>query len=135
MIIRYGLLLSGTSGQSTLDSILKLIGLLVLFIIIIICCYYVTKFVGTKQIKHNVGSNFQVIDTYRINQNKFLQLVKIGSKYVVIAIGKDNVTYITEINPDDVKLKESGVTKGNFKDVFAAIINKNKTEDSKQENS
>jgi len=70
-----------------------------------------------------------VIDTYRITQNKFLQLVQIGTRYVVISITKENITFITEVSEDELKFKEETEVKKeiNFKQILSELTGKNKT--------
>jgi flagellar protein FliO/FliZ len=90
---------------STWDSFIQMLGLVILLIVILIAAYYTTKFIGGMkqgQLKH---SNFQVIDAYRIGPNKAIEIVKIANKYVVIAIGKDSINYITELDEAEVFIK------------------------------
>ncbi len=107
----------------------ELFGLLLLFIFIVIGCYFTTRFVANKQMKQLKHSNFKVIDTYRITQNKFLQIVKIGTRYVVISITKDNITFITELSEEELSYKgETEVKKEvNFKQILSELTGKNKT--------
>ena len=65
--------------------------------------YFTTRFVGNYQKARSVNRNFEVIETYRITNGKYLQIVKIGEKYIVIGIGKDNITSICELSADDIK--------------------------------
>ncbi len=100
-------LVPGATGSvSAWDSFVQMLGLILLLVIILIAAYYTTKFIGgirQGQLKH---SNFQVIDAYRIGPNKAIEIVKIANKYVVIAIGKDTVNYITELDEAEVSVRE-----------------------------
>lgn len=116
------------TGYSETDSILKLIGLIVLCILVLIASYYTTKFVGKSQMKKQNGSNFQIIDACRLSQNKMLQLVRAGNKYLVLAVCKDNIQVLTELNESDIEIFSN--TKGNikFKDVLSNITGKKKND-------
>ena len=59
------------------NSVLKLIGLIILCILIIVASYYTTKFVGKKQLGRSPKSNFRSIDVFRLSTNKYLQIVEI----------------------------------------------------------
>ena len=94
-----------SNSVSTGDSFIQMLGLVILLIVILIAAYYTTKFIGGMkqgQLKH---SNFRVIDSYRIGPNKVIEIVKIANKYVVIAIGKDSINYITELDEAEVLIK------------------------------
>lgn len=119
---------SGTIHQdaSSYDSILQLVGLVVLLIIILVAAYYTSKFIGGIKLGQMKKSNFQVIDSYRVTPNKALQIVKIGNKYVVVAIGKDNINFITELDESEVIVRESHQgEKQSFKQILEKLKNNN----------
>ncbi len=95
-----------TTGMTTFDSVLELIGLIILFVIIIFATYYTTRFVGNFQNNQMKKSNFKVIESYRISQGKYLQIIKVSSKYFVVALGKDEITFITQLEEDEILLKD-----------------------------
>ncbi len=101
-----------------LENWLQLMGLLVVFIVVIIACWAVTRFVGGQQIKQKNMGNFQVIETYTLAKDRYLQLVKIGQKYYCISISKDSINTICEVPEEDV-IKD--IPKQNFQDIFKSI--------------
>lgn len=114
--------LINVSRQSSIESIFKLIGLIILCVVIIAASYFVTRFIGQKQMGAGGNSNFKSLDVYRINQNKYLQLIQIGNRYFVIAVCKDSVNMIAELSKDDIpywKNESSGVS---FKDILGKTI-------------
>lgn len=115
-----------SKGVSTYDSLWQLVGLVLLLIIILIAAYYTSRFIGGIKLGQLKKSNFQVIDSYRVTPNKALQIVKIGNKYVVIAIGKDDITYITELDESEVMIREIHQgDKQSFKQIFDKLKNNN----------
>lgn len=112
-------------GMSSKDSLLQLFGLTLLFIIILIITYYTTKFIGGVKLNQMKKGNIKVLETFRITQNKYLQLVQIGTKYIVIAIGKNEIHCITELQESDLILQDQFVKKDiNFLDVLSKIAKK-----------
>jgi flagellar protein FliO/FliZ len=113
-------------GTSSYDSPLQLVGLVFLLIIILVAAYYTSKFIGGIKLGQMRKSNFQVIDSYRVTPNKALQIVKIGNKYVVISIGKDDINFITELDEAEVIIRESQKgEKQSFKQIFDKLKNNN----------
>ncbi len=94
------------SGAGSGHSFWQLAGLLLALIIILVAAYYTSRLVGGVKLGQLQKSNFQVIDSYRITSNKMLQIVKIGNKYIVIAVGKEEISYITELEEAQVLRKE-----------------------------
>ena len=108
-------------GASGVEIVLKLIGLIILCVIIIAASYYTTRFVGKRQAGMGGESNFKSLDIYRINQNKYLQLIAVGSRYFVIAVSKDNVQLIAELNEEDITYWRSD-KKVSFKDIMSKVV-------------
>ncbi len=103
-----------------LGNIMKLIGLIILCIIIIAASYYTTKFIGQKQMGNVGESNFKSIDVYRINQNKYIQILKVANKYLVIAVCKDTVTLLGELEESEITFKNRD-KKRTFKDILDKV--------------
>lgn len=110
---------------SQADNIFQLIGLIFALVLILVAAYYTSKYLGKLSVGKLKNSNFKVIDTYRVNQNKFVQIVKIGNKFVVLGVGKDTINLITELDESevitrDVQMKENM----SFKQIFDKIRSK-----------
>ena len=118
---------------STVQSIIELIGLIIIFVVVLVVCYYTTRFVAGRQVVQKRMGNFEIVETFPIAQNKYLQLIRMGEKYVVVSVTKDTVTYITELSEDEVcKVQEnnSSVTGKNFMEVLSGLSKeKNKKHD------
>ena len=112
-------------SNTTKDNVWQLIGLILLLIIILIAAYYTSKFVGGIKLGQLKYSNFKIVDTYRISPNKAMQIVQVGNKFIVIAIGKDTIQYITELDESEVQLKEIKTENNlNFKQILDKVRNK-----------
>jgi flagellar protein FliO/FliZ len=85
------------------ESFTQFLTVILVFLLVLALTYFTTRFVGNYQKARSVNRNFEVIETYRITNGKYLQIVKIGEKYMVIGIGKDNITSICELSADDIK--------------------------------
>ena len=69
----------------------------------------------------NAGKNIEVLETYRISQSKYIQIVKIGKKNVAIAVSKDTVTLLTTLEEGDVSFPEDEGEGKSFKDILAGL--------------
>lgn len=93
------MLLSGT-----LDSVFDLLTVLFIFVVVIILTYYTTRFIAGYQKNKSVGRNLEVLESYRVTSNKYLQIVRAGKKYLVIGIGKDEIHVLAELSEDELTL-------------------------------
>ena len=106
------------SMSSRIEAFAQLLTLLVLAV-----TYYVTRFVGNYQKNKLSGSNINILETMRIANNKYIQIVKIGSRVFAIAVAKDTVSYLCELDEDELIYKESSsgkmlINNDNFKEIL-----------------
>ena len=78
-------------------------GLLVVFVLILVLTYYTTKWIASYQKGHSYNKNLKIIETLRLTTNKYIQIVEAGDVYLVIAIGKDEVTFLTQLTKEQLK--------------------------------
>lgn len=105
------------------DSVLQFFTVLLVFIFVLGITYFTTRWIANYQKKQLSGKNIEVIESSRIGQNKFIQIVKTGDKYVVIGIGKNEITMLTELDSENLHLPEEGETEGRD---FKAVMEKAK---------
>lgn len=103
--------------SKTLENVLQLIGLIIVFILILAAAYFTSRFVGNTNMANLKNRNIKVIETYKVAPNRFLQVIEISGKYIVIGVSKDHIEYITELNADQV-IKNDDETPVKFKDVL-----------------
>ena len=113
-----------TSGYSNTQSILKLIGLIILCALIIAASYFVTRLIGRRESGMIGNSNFKAVDAYRLTPNKYLQIIRIGKRYFCIAVSKDDVRLICELSEDDIEIKSKSEKMLSFKEIMAKATGK-----------
>lgn len=103
------------------DSYLQFISVLIIFILVLVATYYVTKWISNYQKDVSFGKNVQIVETNKISATKYIQIVKIGNRYVAIAVSKDQITNLGDV--DEQFLDLSGATDSNmgFKEIFEKI--------------
>ena len=87
------LLISGGSGES----FVQFLTVLVLFCVVLAITYITTRWIANFQKTRQEGSNIQVLETCKIAPNAYIQIVKIGLRFVAVAVCKDTVRKIVEI--------------------------------------
>lgn len=88
--------------NSRLEAFAQLIMLLVIFIFVLGLTYFATRWVASIQKTKLSGSNIHILETMRISNSKYIQIVKIGKKHFAIAVCKDTVTYLCEVDESDL---------------------------------
>ncbi len=121
----------GTGINSSRQNLLEFFGIILIFIIVLVACWATTRFVASKQISGKNTGNFEVVETYAIAKDRFLQVVRIGKKYYAMAVGKDTVNVICEIPEEDLVLagKANGTSVKGFSNVLGAFFKKSDNKD------
>ena len=116
------MILTGMTDRA--ESITQFLTVILVFVLVLVLTYLTTRFVGNYQKARTANRNFEVIETYRITNGKYLQIVKIGEKFVVIGIGKNDISYICDLSSDDIKTIPDG--SGQSVEAFKSILEKAK---------
>lgn len=129
----YNMYLAVSSGG--INSILQFITLIIVFVFVLFITYGTTRFIGSYQKAAGKTTNFDIIETYRISNTKYIQIIRVGTKYLLISVCKDSITTLTELSEEEITIPE--VT--NNMDSFSKILEKVKngkfhTQEGKEQN-
>jgi len=95
---------AGIALTDTAKSVWQLVSVLLVFVLVLGLTYFATKWVARLSADKLKCSNISVIETYRITQNKFIQIIKIGENYLAISVTKDNVSLLTKLDGQTLNL-------------------------------
>ena len=100
------------------DGYAQFITVLVVFVLVLGVTAVVTKWLADYQKQRNVDYNIEVIETTRIANSKYIQIVRVGDTYKVIAVCKDTVTLLGEVPKEQLKEKDLKEGEFNFKELL-----------------
>lgn len=108
------------TGQ--IDSAAQFITVFILFVVVLVITALTTRWIAGYQKQQNVIGNIEVMDTQRIANGKYIQIVRVGDKCIAVAVCKDTVTMLTEVDKEQIKLKEIGsVSTAGFGELFDKV--------------
>lgn len=88
--------------SATMESFLKLMVTLLLFVFVLAITYLTTKWIGGYQKVRMKSKNLQIIETIPAGNNKMISLVKAGNQYLVVSIGKDEIHPLAALTEDQL---------------------------------
>ena len=109
-----------------LSAYAQFITVLLLFVAVLGVTAVVTKWMANYQKQQSTNENIEVIETTRIANNKYIQIIRAGGKYMAIAVCKDTVTMLGEIPEDSLKATRP-VQNFGFKELLDKAMNKKGT--------
>lgn len=104
------------------SSYAEFIAVLVIFVLVLGITALTTKWIAGYQKQQSANSNIEVIETSRLTNNKYLQIIRVGETYMVIAVCKDTVTMLGEIPGE--QLKNTEFTNPNSGSGFRELLDK-----------
>lgn len=121
------------TGRS--DGYAQLITVLIIFVLVLGVTALTTKWIADYQKQQGANCNVEIIETTRISNNKYIQIVRVGESYMVLALCKDTVTMLGEVPKEQLKgLQSAGADaqqRGkSFKELLERTIKKDSSNDS-----
>ena len=105
-------------SSSDIKMIGQFICLFLLFIFVLFFAYIAARIAGSFQSNVNKQGNIRVIEIYRISSNKTIEIIKIGERYLVVAVCKDNITLLTELPESEIIEQERTLEPIDFKQIL-----------------
>lgn len=119
-----------------LNNILQLIASLFVFVLVLALTYFVTKWIAKSGAIQSRAKNIKVIETYKIAPSKYIQIVQIGKKQYAIGVTKEQITFLTELEENQLDIPEdfgnSSVGDTSFKEVMKNMLSNVKNRDDKK---
>ena len=114
------------TGFSTSASILKLLGLLFVFILILTATYYFTRWYAKSGFIKKGSGNIKILESMQLAPGKIIYIIKIGEKCVSVVTSKDNVVKLTELSEEELLYQDIQMNDTSFKDVMTNIVKNTK---------
>jgi len=94
----------------------------VVFVVILVLAYYSTKLVAAAKFSKRGSHNVQIVESVHVGFQSSIQLVKAGSKYFLIGVSKERVTFLTQVDEDGLSFDDAADIKNNIP--FEKYLNK-----------
>jgi len=85
-----------------LERIIQLVTVLFIFVFVLFITFFTTRWVAGFAKKQTYNKNIEVVESYRIAPSKFIAIVRTGSKYLVIGVGKDEISKLSELDGESI---------------------------------
>lgn len=108
-------------GLHDLDSGIRLVTVFIIFLVVLAAAWLVTKWVAGYQKGQMARGNIEVVETCRLSQTKYIQIIRVGGRYLVIGICKDTITMLTSFEETELDLKETEKEQETFQEVFQRV--------------
>ncbi|MDR0220862.1 MAG: flagellar biosynthetic protein FliO [Lachnospiraceae bacterium] len=98
-----------TGGMADgITGIVQFVTVVVIFIFVVGITLIATRWLANYQKGSALTGNIEVIETFRLTTNKYVQIIRVGEKYLAIAIGKDEVHVLAQLAEEEIKRAPAG---------------------------
>ncbi|MBE5906425.1 MAG: hypothetical protein E7277_06470 [Lachnospiraceae bacterium] len=113
-------------GSTGLDNVVQLLVVLVIFLFVLAITVLTTRFIGGYQKMQMSNKNIRMIESLRLSNSKYIGLLEVGEVYLVVGVGKDEITPIAKLTKEELPdLKEfESVATPDLKEGFQDILEK-----------
>jgi flagellar protein FliO/FliZ len=109
-------------AANAMDDYLQMVALLVVFVLVCAATLVTTKWIANFQKQQNRNNNLEVMETIRLTSNKYLQIIRVGSKHLAIAVCKDTVTLLCELQEEQMKPQVETGKKISFRELLEKAV-------------
>ncbi len=95
-----------SSSQGTLGQLFVIVAS---FVFILVLAAYTTKWVASARNFTQRKSYLKVVEGVSLGLQAGLQLVKVGERYFLLGVTKEQITFIAEIPKDEIPLQPEAV--------------------------
>ena len=104
------------------ESIGQLLFVLVIFAGVLFVTYLVTKWISGYQKGAQAGSNVKIIETVPISNGKYIQIVRIGDRYVALGVWKDGIVNLCEVDEQTLIMDDKKARNvSSFKSILSGV--------------
>lgn len=113
-----------SSVSQGINTAAQFVTVLLIFVFVLAITYATTRWIANYQKSRNFAKNIEAVETYQIAPNKYIQIVKVGEKYLAIGVCKDSMTLLKELEPEEIQLPENSISNTlTFKEVLEKAKN------------
>ena len=87
---------------SSLKSFIELIGVIFVFAFVLMITYICTRWIAGYQKQQMKNGNLYIVETISVGNNKNICLVKVGTEYLVVGVGKDEIHSLAVLKEDQL---------------------------------
>ena len=110
------------------NPVVQFITVTLIFVLVLALTYFTTRWVGSYQKKQMSYGSIKIIESFRLSSNKVMNIVKAGDKCFLIAVCRDTVTLIGEVDEETLELKSTTEVSESFGTVFSRFKTQHKDE-------
>ena len=118
-----------------LSRLSQIITVFLLLVAVLFLTALTTRWVAGYEKGRLKGTNIELLEAQSLTNGKYVQILRVGGKYLAVAVCKDTVTLLCELNPEEIVPTDSGTGRNiGFSSLFQKML-KERGESKEQQDS
>jgi len=80
--------------------------IVIVFVIVLAMAYFFTKWLASAKTGGKSKNNIRVIESCGVGAQSYVQIMRVGKKYVLLGVSKSGVSLLAELDPRDIEAAE-----------------------------
>ncbi len=115
------MLLAKSNG---VDPFAQFMTVLLIFVLVLAITFFVTRWIGKFQKTQTTGATIEVVEATKISASAFAEIIRVGNKYIAVAVSKENVTFLCDVPEEDISFAKDGdISAVGFSNVLEMVKN------------
>jgi flagellar protein FliO/FliZ len=85
-----------------LEEFLSIAGAILMIVAIVVLAFYSTRWLGKRMGGSTASRYLSVVDRIPLGQDKYIAIVRVGEKNLLIGVSQGSVTNLGELNEEDL---------------------------------
>lgn len=119
-------LLTEAAASSAVTGIARFLTVLVLFAAVLWATWAATKWLAGYQRGKWSGGNIEMLESFRIASDKYVQILRVADQYLAVAVAKDSVTLLAKLDKEALRGQEASSEKSrtSFRELLEKVREK-----------
>ena len=97
---------------------------LLLVIVVAAMAYYTTRLLGSARFMRGGRRNLEILESLAVGPQSFVHVLRVGEQYVLVGVTRGQVTMLTQLEADQLKLPEGGTASIGFESLLSRFQKK-----------
>ncbi len=110
------------AGPDQLSQIARIITVAVLLAGVLLLTGFTTRWLAGFEKGRLKGRNIELLEAMSLGSKKYVQILRVGNKFLALAVCRDSVTFLCELKEEDLKVQDMTGEKGGFGTFLRAAV-------------
>lgn len=95
-----------------MPAVVRSFNILILVVFVCLLAYVALRLMGNAKFTRSTRRNLQIVESISVGPQSFVHIVRAGGQYVLVGVTRGQVSMLTSLEPDQLKIQSPSQTTG-----------------------